>query len=317
MSAAPPGTGSDGEGKPAPLNLDPDMLVLLGQFRGQKQAHEFSLVLRALEIPHELRPSNVGFSLVVMNTHFEAAQQELMLYRSENVDWPPKDVPVKAGALWIHATIVYAALILIVFLFQRGDAFDTNWSSAGRVDGLLMRSGEWLRSVTALTLHADLVHLASNMTYGALFGALVAYGLGGGIGWLAILMGGVLGNVINIFVQNPEHRSIGASTAVFAAVGVLAGSEVVRRHLLQQRRIRRAAPILVAFLLLSYLGMGGAEHRDQTTDVSAHVTGLLAGFAIGAPLGRLPIHLTQDRRTQLLAGGAALAILGASWLVQL
>ena len=111
--------------------------------------------------------------------------------------------------------------------------------------------------------------------------------------------------------------SLGASTAVFGAVGVLTGSEVVRRHLLRQRRLRRAAPVLVGFLLLSYLGMGGAENRETTTDVSAHLTGMLAGVAIGAPLGRIPLGLAQDRRFQALSVALLLSSLLVAWAVQL
>lgn len=296
--------------------LDPESLILLGTFATQKEARELSLVLRARNLPHEVRRANTGFFLLVQAARFDEAEVELEAYQAENEDWPPREEAPRPGALWARGTILYLATIVLLFAFQKGQAFGWDWHGAGRVDGERMLAGEWSRAMTALTLHADLVHLLSNMTYGALFGGLVAYSLGGGAGWLAILGAGALGNILNVALRGFEHRSIGASTAVFAAVGVLAGSEMVRRHLLRQRRLRRAAPLLVAFLLVSYLGMGGSEQRDQTTDVSAHVAGLLAGLAVGAPLGRASQSWALDRRRQLWMGFAAIGSLALAWALQ-
>ena len=37
--------------------------------------------------------------------------------------------------------------------------FGQNWFDAGRVDGELIRGGEWWRTITALTLHSGARHL--------------------------------------------------------------------------------------------------------------------------------------------------------------
>ena len=310
--------GTNGFTDPAsPAREDPRALVQLGHFDSEGRAREFALVLRAQDIPHRVQALPRGFCLLVQRAHLGRAEEELELYGKENVNWPPREAAPQPGALWARTTIVYLGLLVLLFAFQHGSAFGFTWGQSGRVDAALMRSGEWWRAICALTLHIDLVHLLSNMTYGALFGGLVAYALGGGVGWFAVLYAGIVGNVLNALIHDPSHRSLGASTAVFGAVGVLAGSEVVRRHLLRQRHLRRAAPVLVAFLLLSYLGMGGGENRDQQTDVTAHLTGLMAGFLIGAPLGRLPLGVAQNKKVQIVFGLAALGTVAVGWLLAL
>ena len=91
-----------------------------------------------------------------------------------------------------------------------------------------------------------------------------------------LLASGMLGNLANAWLQNPAHRAIGASTAIFGAVGLLAAISMVRyRHHLRPRR-RWTLPIAAALGLLSMLGAGG-----ENTDIGAH----LFGFLFGLPLG--------------------------------
>jgi hypothetical protein len=72
---------------------------------------------------------------------------------------------------------------------------------------------------------------------------------GAGLGALALLAAGALGNLADAWLRAGEHLSIGASTAVFAAVGLLGGSEARARHLLAEPRARRFAPVGAAVLL--------------------------------------------------------------------
>src|SRR5262249_54026995 len=133
---------------------------------------------------------------------------------------------------------------------------------------------------------------------------------------------GMLGNWINAWVQRPAHLSIGASTAVFAAVGLLAGSEARARYLLREPSARRFAPVGTAFLLLLYLGVG--KHYDvgdptpaPDVDVLAHVFGLLAGLALGPALAAVPRARIGRRGFQLACAFTAGGVLAACWLVAL
>ena len=52
--------------------------------------------------------------------------------------------------------------------------------------------------------------------------------LGSGLAWSLLLGSGVLGNLANACLQLPDHRSVGASTVVFGAVGILAALNLLR-----------------------------------------------------------------------------------------
>lgn len=85
---------------------------------------------------------------------------------------------------------------------------------------------------------------------------------------------GIFGNLVNAWLHPASHTSIGASTAVFGAVGILAAITMTRyRH---HRRRRRMIPFAAALALLAELGTAG-EH----TDLGAHLFGFLSGLLLG------------------------------------
>ena len=195
-----------------------------------------------------------------------------------------------------------------MFVLDQKGAFGGDWKAQGSLRADLLFQEPW-RCLTALSLHSGPPHLISNLVFGSLFGFLVSMSLGGGIAWLVICLAGAAGNLLNGLIRSADSSSIGASTAVFAAVGILAGCEWRRRVLLRQRRIRRAAPFVMASLILGYLGMGG-----ENTDVAAHVTGLLAGFAAGVLCARIGRATIRSRPVQLTCGAIAVVVMCAAWI---
>ena len=154
--------------------------------------------------------------------------------------------------------------------------------------------------VTALTLHSDPAHVAGNAFFGALFVAGVCQLLGTGTALFAVLVVDAAGNGMNAWLQGAGHASIGASTAAFGALGILATG--LWRLRARQRRLRRWTPLVIAILLLGYLGTSG-----ERTDVLGHVTGFGAGLVLGATLRRPPTW------AQWLLGAAALGVVATAW----
>lgn len=170
--------------------------------------------------------------------------------------------------------------VLLSFFFAGQSIFEL--VSAGRADAQLMvQGGEWWRAVTALTLHGDLVHLVSNIVAGLGFAFFVARFFGAAAGWLLILLSGFTGNILNAWVHYPAaHLSIGASTAVFGALGLLSGVGVWMA-LVDPRDApglpRWLIPLLAGLTLLGLLGVGDGV----TVDVAAHLSGFVCGLFWG------------------------------------
>jgi membrane associated rhomboid family serine protease len=276
-------------------------------------------VLRAKGIPCVHARDAHGHGLFVTPGLAEAALRELASYEEENRSFRPRPPlpPAMPGAG--QSTAVALAILLTVWAFDGQRAFGLSWSSLGVADARAVRAGEVWRALTALTLHDGPVHLASNLLWLGFLGFLVALAHGPGLGWLAILAAGALGNLANAWIQDPTHLSLGASTAVFAAIGIAAGSEWRRRFLLRQRRILLWAPILIAAWFLGSFGLGGGDASSllERVDVLAHVLGLIAGLAIGPLLPFLADHGARDRASQRAAGAAALALVVLGWALAL
>lgn len=294
------------------MPFDPTDLALLWTSPDERALREHELVLRAREVPYVVMRDRARWSIYVPARELERARGEIVEYESENVGWPRRDtLPRVLPGAW-SGIALYAALLLgVAFLAgERGSGVD--WYRRGVADAARIRSGELWRAATALTLHADLPHVLSNVFFGAVLGALVTLVHGVGFAWLVILSAGFLGNVANAWLQPGDHFSVGASTAVFGAAGILAGSEVRRRVLLQSSKLRILAAPFMAVLLLAYLGVGG-----ERTDVLAHVTGLVAGFPLGYAASLVPRTRLERRSFQTLAASLTLALLATAWYLAL
>ena len=262
---------------------------------------EYALVLRAVGIACEVLPVDGGFALTVAGRDAVRGREQLGLYRAENPPRPPRPDPRHRLADGINCASLYGATILILDLMQRHQAFSLDWWEAGKAQAWLIRDGEWWRTLTALGLHADPVHLAGNLLFGIAFGFLAGQLLGWGLAWCGLLLAGALGNALNALIQPASHTSVGASTAVFAALGILAFHAWRGR----QGPVNRWVPVGGGVALLAFLGMGG-----ERTDIFAHATGFGAGGLLGVLIAQL-----GDRLGPLLRHQAVLALAGLSLLV--
>jgi membrane associated rhomboid family serine protease len=252
-----------------------------------------------------------GVALLVAEPYAKAARQELAAYAEDNrADAAP---PVHRHPVGDAVTGVLAYWCVLVFCYVAAahHLFGFDWAAAGEGQARLTLAGEWWRVVTALGLHGDLGHIASNLVAGSLFGFFLAEILGSGLAWLLILLAGAGGNAINALIQPATHTSIGASTAIFVAVGLLAVIAVRYRPRRWRRGLRRFAPVAAGIMLLAFLGTEG-----ERIDIGAHV----AGFAAGCALGVVILVIGQpapSRRVSAASAAAAFLLFAGAWAVAL
>lgn len=267
-----------------------------------------ALVLTSLKIPYEVLSGNSRYRLVVPTEVAEKAKYEIWQYDNENQPVPrpkPRLVPDFQNA--VPGVVIYIVIVWLVAWLAGESAFNKDWVSAGRVDGELIRQGEWWRTLTALTLHSGFRHLAGNIGFGALFGILAGRLFGSGLTWLCVVLASGLANTLNTLLLAPDHRAIGASTAVFAALGLIAGFVWRAKLMPQERWAYRLGPIVGGIALLAYTGTGGPN-----TDIGAHLAGFVCGFGVGMLLTLLP-RIPSSPQFQLLCGTSAVAILTIAW----
>ena len=286
---------------------DPWIEIERYALRGEAEAAV--LVLAAAGIGCHLVQEGAGFGLFVSAHDVPLAHRELVEYARENKARP---APVlRPAAEGLGAALLYAAILSAVNGAADRRLWGFDWLSAGAADAGLILGGEWWRAVTALSLHADFGHLASNLVAGAMLAILLSQILGSGLTWLTILLASGLGNLLNASMQPAPHVGIGASTAVFAALGVLAALRW-RSEARWTRGWRRWLPLAAGVALLAVLGTGG-----ERTDVGAHLTGFLMGVAFGAGIHMVGEGIPKRPAFQVAYGGAALALFCLAWLMAL
>ncbi len=266
-----------------------------------------SLVLTAVGIEHRLEKAEGQWHLLVDELDAHRASAELQRYHDENrvnVAAPSGPRVLERGWMGVFG---YLLVIWLLPTLEGYNAFDWDWRGRGSMHAQSVLDGQWWRTVTALTLHADLAHLLGNSLFGAAFGLYIGRYLGSGFGWLLILLAGAAGNAANAFVQPDHFRSIGASTATFGALGLGATFFWRRGYFSGRNWKRNFAPVFAGIALLAYTGVG-----DENTDVVAHFMGFIAGTLLGAAAASVDLR-RLGRSGQYLAGLLALSVVAIAW----
>ncbi len=206
------------------------------------------------------------------------ARQKLKKYASEN-KMIPRPAPHVPTGIFFSPTVlalVFCLAAVHYIITTRGlhkqAILDFGSSS------YYLSQGQSFRAVTALFLHSDTEHLLGNMA-----GLLVLAGpllrvTGYGQGLLLLLAAGTAGNLISESFGRDLRLSIGASTAVMAAAGLLGARRMTigaeSGHSVFPK-LKALAPFAAAATLTAMFSHG------ENTDVSAHLFGFLAGTGIG------------------------------------
>ena len=291
----------------------PEGTTEIGCYSSLRKANDHALVILSMGLAYWMFPDQGKYRLFVDAVEEDAVRDQLTRFDRENRFWPPKPLVYEKGnPVPILSFLPYLILLVVTYIVQhRGGELI---GQRGCMDVLaFVGEHEWWRVITALTLHSDLAHLIGNLGMGCFFAFFVVQLFGAGTAWLAILLAAALANAACAkFYYPAEFYSIGASTAVFAAVGLSVG-HALKRGIIRYRELGSGSillPLFVAAVMLGWWGSAG-----ERTDVTSHLFGLLSGILFGGLLS-----LVRSERLKKFGNSAAilsLLIVIAAWAAAL
>jgi len=276
--------------------------------RGLLACQHRAFVLHAVGIESQIVDLPEEFALCVADYTADTAREHLRRYEEESahVD-PPLKAPTLHPYAWLTPLLFTVTLLAVGYWAGRA-AFGFEWYDAGALLPRIERNHQWWRALTALTLHADHPHLLGNLGFGVVFSYMAARLMGAGVAWFAIIFAATLGNVLDSLWMPATHVSMGASTAVFATLGLVSAFSWRLQFSRRLRWAHRWAPLVSGVVLLGLIGSGG-----ENTDVLAHLTGFFCGCLFGVGYARMSPAKLENKYLQLSLGVVACGLILVAW----
>ncbi|MGD9368556.1 MAG: rhomboid family intramembrane serine protease [Desulfobacteraceae bacterium] len=282
------------------------MRPLFARLSGET-ARVYGLVLSSSGIPYQTHAKNGLWSITVAAFYRRQAIDAVSQYLNENPvqapDLHPAEVP---GIRTYSALYVAPVLALIHWAIVPGYEHQVFVEVLG-ADADQIMAGELYRCITALFLHKDWPHVVNNVAGLILFGTVASSISGWGVAWLMILISGAAGNVITALWYQENHIAIGASTAVFSALGLCTAMNLWRHARRSISSWRCWLPLAGGLALLGFLG------SSPHSDLLAHFFGFLAGLVTGGLYGwkcRQPLRWS----IQMASAIGAVGLVSLCWI---
>ena len=196
----------------------------------------------------------------------------ILLYRTKK--WPSSDFPCTTIVLMIANTAAYLFLALCydpslsTLFVPKNRALDA-WGQNNRA---ILEQGQFLRLISALFVHAHVLHLLSNLLFLAVFGIRFEELRRPEECALVYFASGLAGNLLSL-LWGLDYLSVGASGAIFGLFG--ADLMLLRREYRHQVR----TVFFIAFIFFTIT-------ISVDTNVLAHAGGLCTGVLLGYTLDR-------------------------------
>jgi len=244
--------------------------------RNRREAFDWGLVLASQNIDAiiERSPETGKYIILVPESDYLRAIEQLRIYQVENLHFRPAYRIEIAKNLFDGRSILWAAAMVLIYLIDTESKIDLR--AAGIMHKSAVLNGEWWRLFTAVCLHNDLSHLASNITTGfILLGIAIVY-YGAGLSILLTFLSGVVGNLTGLFLHTQDYYGLGASGMVTGALGLLAASGWFSVESESPSKIKfSVARLVAAFMLFILIGV------NPKSDIQAHLGGFISGLFLG------------------------------------
>jgi rhomboid protease GluP len=283
------------------MNSEPTFI----RARSRRQVMDWGLVLASQGIDAAIVREEDTWALAVAPHEYERAIKAVDLYVAENRGWKWQHSLPGSGLLFHGGSLLWALAVGAIYYWSM--VLFPQMKMAGAVDSQLIRAGQWWRLFTAVTLHADISHLMANLTTGVvLIGfAMARYGPGPAV--LATYLAGVFGNVAGLYFYRAEHRSLGASGMVMAALGIVAVQSFSLWHKDHSFRQLLSRGFVAAVLILILIG------TSPESDVVAHFGGFFGGAIFGYALSWIDPKRLQRFAINFVCICITMALVAVTW----
>jgi rhomboid protease GluP len=263
------------------------------RFATRAKADEAMLALQSLDIPAWLRhdataPVHPWLIEAPDARSALAADQQLAELAEEHGRGATRPAPiapmlgVKAGSYWIVGLILANVLVFAAMEQLGGSESRATLLRFGAITTPLLHALELWRLVTATFIHIGSRHLLGNMVLLAVLGTVCLRLWGPGRLLAIYLGGGVIGNIAGMLFGSAIALKAGASGAILALLGGLAGQRL--RELTQPFTHRYKTWHVLASLVAFYgMVVGIRPESDHVAHVGGIVGGALIALALPAP----------------------------------
>lgn len=282
-------------------------MIELFDHLSNKDVNTCLVILAAAGIAYRITGQPGDWTVWVDEENSEPAIDEVGKYFQENKDISDETGNESSFLRHIQTGLGAALIFLVVQVYINHHGGVVVFSEKYGASASAVLDGEIFRTITALMIHADAVHLISNMAALVLLFTTVCSVWGSGAASFCLLASGAIGNYLTALIYRTSHISIGSSTAVFGALGMLIVHRIFSRLRHGSGRMKAWLPIGAGLCLLGLFSEGAH------TDILAHLFGLGSGMVLGAVLGMAfrepPAPLFQYILLSVTAG-----VLVVAWL---
>lgn len=247
-----------------------------------------------------------GWGLVVAASDYPNAMEAIRLYRLENRHWRWRQ-PLPWRGVVFDWRVGFWGILMVMFYFL-SQMSRPDFQAAGCMNNSAVLAGEWWRIFSAMLLHANVGHLAANVSLGMVLLGLAMGRFGTGMGLLAAFLAGAGGNVAGLLLYPASHLGVGASGMVMGGLGMLAAQSVqlVRSNSLSRANVLKG--VLGGVMLFAFFGL------SPDADVIAHLGGFVTGLLLGVVLLSTPAAWQNYKTDMAAAIGFIGLLVTTSWL---
>ena len=151
-------------------------------------------------------------------------------------------------------------------------------SETGGIYYPAIAAGQWWRIITAMFLHANIAHLASNMLALFALGSTAERMLGHWRYALSYFLAGIAGNLLTVLwdcVTGRFYYTVGASGAILGILGAILAVSVNKKDGIPGMNVKRVVFACILMLIPS------ASNISMTAHIGGFAGGFVSMYAIG------------------------------------